>query len=350
MKFKNLCLLSLVVGTIVSCKQAAEKQEVIRPVKVAKVAPYNLTTITFSGIVTPDEYSNLAFRTSGPIVALDVVEGQSVKRGDVIAKIDPLDYQLSYDAKRVSYLTAKSQLERAEKLLTKEAISKQEYESTVAAEQNAKATYENAREMLNETTLRAPFSGFIQKKYVENHMEVRAGEKIVCLINPNKLQMEATLPDYLLSYIESRPELYVEFEAYKGTKFKAAIKEYVQASPDGSGVPIYVEITDPKFNLKDYNVAIGFSCSIELVIKGNQNLNYTLIPLSAVVGNSNNSKGSVFVYDAQLKKVNKREIEYGEIINGKDIIVESGLNVGDMVVSAGANRVKEGEIVKLLNN
>lgn len=337
-------------GTIISCKQDVEKAEVIRPIKVAEVLPYNLTTSTFSGIVTPDEYSNLAFRTSGPIIALDVVDGQSVKKGDVIAKIDPLDYQLSYDAKRVSYLTAKSQLERAEKLLTKEAISKQEYESTVAAEQNAKAAYETAREMLNETTLRAPFSGFIQKKYVENHMEVRAGEKIVCLINPNKLQMEATLPDYLLSYIESKPELYVEFEAYKGTKFKAAIKEYVQASPDGSGVPIYVEITDPKFNLKDFNVAIGFSCFIELVIKGNENLNYTVIPLAAVVGNPSNNKGSVFVYDPQLKNVSRRDIEYGEIINSKNVIVKSGLSVGERVVSAGANRVKEGESVKLLND
>ncbi len=78
-------------GTIISCKQDVEKAEVIRPVKVAEVLPYNLTTSTFSGIVTPDEYSNLAFRTSGPIIALDVVDGQSVKKGDVIAKIDPLD-------------------------------------------------------------------------------------------------------------------------------------------------------------------------------------------------------------------------------------------------------------------
>lgn len=349
MNLKHGFLLLTAVSLLASCKQPQVKEKPVRPVKVSEVISFSLTVNTFSGIVTPDQFSNLAFRTSGPLVAVNVVEGQSVKKGQVIARMDPLDYQLSFDAKKASYITAKSQLERAEKLLSKQAISKQEYESIVASAENAKAAYENAKQMLEETTLRAPFDGFIQQKFVENYQEVRTGEKVVCLINPQKLQMQATLPENALSYIANNPELYVEFDAYKGVKFRARIKEYVQASPDGSGVPIYVTISDPKFNLNTYKVAVGFSCSIELVIKEKNFMDYTVIPLSALVNNSQNDKGSVFTYDPQTKTVSQRDVVYGEIIDKTKVVVLSGLRPGEQVVSAGANRVTDGEVVNLLN-
>lgn len=350
MKFKHGFLLLFAVLSLASCKQVVVKEKPVRPVKVSPVISFSVATNSFSGVVTPDQFSNLAFRTSGPLIAVNVVDGQSVKKGQVIAKMDPLDYQLSFDAKKASYITAKSQLERAEKLLSKQAISKQEYESTQAAAENAKAAYENARQMLEETVLKAPFDGFIQQKFVENYQEVRAGEKVVCLINPLKLQMQATLPENALSYIANDPEIYVEFDAYKGVKFRAKIKEFVQASPDGSGIPIFVTITDPKFNLNTYKVAVGFSCSIELVIKDKNFLAYTIIPLSALVDNPQNGSGSVFIYDPETKKVSRRDVKYGEIIDKTKVVVVEGLNPGEMVVSAGANRVIDGETVNLLND
>lgn len=350
MKFKKGFLLLGAVFALASCRQVVVNETPVRPVKVSPVVSFSMATNSFSGIVTPDQFSNLAFRTSGPLIAVNVVEGQSVKKGQVIAKMDPLDYQLAFDAKKASYITAKSQFERAEKLLGKQAISKQEYESVAASAENAKAAYENARQMLEETVLKAPFDGFIQQKFVENYQEVRAGEKVVCLINPLKLQMQATLPENALSYIANNPEIYVEFDAYKGVKFKAKIKEFVQASPDGSGIPIYVTITDPQFNLNTYKVAVGFSCSIELVIKHNDFLSYSIIPLSALVDNPQNGTGSVFIYDPQTKKVARRDVKYGEIINKTKVVILEGLNPGEQVVSAGANRVVEGETVNLLND
>ncbi|MEG0519069.1 MAG: efflux RND transporter periplasmic adaptor subunit [Bacteroidales bacterium] len=350
MKLNKGLVLLFAVSALFSCKQSAVKEKPVRPVKVSEVKSFSIATNTFSGVVTPDQFSNLAFRTSGPLIAVNVVEGQSVKKGQIIAKMDPRDYQLAYDAKKASYLTAQSQLQRAEKLLSKQAISKQEYESTVAAAENAKSAYENAKQLLDETVLTAPFDGFIQKKFVENYQEVRTGDRVVCLINPAKLQMQATLPETALSYITNNPEIYVEFDSYKGTRFRAKIKEFVQASPDGSGIPIFVTISDPKFNLNTYKVAVGFSCSIELVIKEKSLLDYTIIPISAVSNNPENDKGSVFVYDPQTKKVNRRDVHYGEIINKTKIVVVQGLTPGELVVTAGANRVTDGEEVNLLND
>lgn len=135
---------------------------------------------SYSGVVSPDQFSDLAFKMSGPLVAMNVLEGQRVKKGQVVAEIDPTDYKLDYDAKRASFQKASSQMQRAEKLLAKNAISMQEFETTQASYTNAKSAFENAQNTLNDTKLRAPFDGFIQKNMLKT-ISVYSQDKEWCV-------------------------------------------------------------------------------------------------------------------------------------------------------------------------
>ena len=182
-----------VLAALMSCSQPPVKEQGPRPVKLAEVTSLNLVEKSFSGVVSPDQFSDLAFKMSGPLISLKVDEGQKVRTGQVVAEIDPQDFKWEYEAKKASFQTAEAQLQRAKKLLSKQAISKQEYETTEASYSNAKAAFEYAQNQLEQTKLRAPFDGFIQKKYVENYQKVQAGQGIVCLINPNKLQIQYTM-------------------------------------------------------------------------------------------------------------------------------------------------------------
>ena len=182
-----------VLAALMSCSQPPVKEQGPRPVKLAEVTSLNLVEKSFSGVVSPDQFSDLAFKMSGPLISLKVDEGQKVRTGQVVAEIDPQDFKWEYEAKKASFQTAEAQLQRAKKLLSKQAISKQEYETTEASYSNAKAAFEYAQNQLEQTKLRAPFDGFIQKKYVENSQKVQAGQGIVCLINPNKLQIQYTM-------------------------------------------------------------------------------------------------------------------------------------------------------------
>lgn len=338
----------LLIGCMLaSCKEGSIESKVIRPVKVAEVQPYNVMEFSYTGVVTPKELVNLAFRMGGPLIDLKVVEGAEIKKGDVVAQMDPSDYRLDMEAKRATFITATQQKERAGRLLGRNAISRQDYETITAQYENARAAYENSLSILEQTTLRAPFDGFVQQKYVENYQEVTPGQKIICLINPTELQMQATLPDRALSYINSNPKISVEFDTYKGKRFAARITEYVQSSPDGSGVPIYVEISDPAFNLNEYKVAIGFSCNIHLSVDINGSNPSLIVPLSSVVVTGSGEK-AVYLYLPDQGVVEKRIIEGGEVVNKSYMVITQGLSVGDIVVSAGAARLKEGERVKLL--
>ena len=343
---------------LISCSSPAEPPAQVRPVKVERVLSYNEAKVSYSGVVAPKEFVNLAFRMGGPLISVNVVEGGSVKSGEVIARVDPTDYRLDMEAKKATYLTVGQQIERYSRLLERNAVSKQDFESLRAQYENARAAYENSLSILEQTTLKAPFDGFIQEKYVENYQEVTPGQKIVCLINPNKLQIQATLPDRALPYLTSSPKVWVEFDAYKGKRFVAKITEYIQSSPDGSGVPIFVEITDPSFNLDSYKIAIGFSCRVGLEVDldnhqlaGDAGTSHTggevVVPLSGVVQKADGYR-YVFVYEGHSGKVRQQKIEGGEVVGRGFMVVEKGLAPGDLVVSAGASRLADGERVILL--
>lgn len=335
---------------MVSCKQPEVKEQGLRPVKVTEVIPLNVVEKSYTGVVAPDQFSDLAFKISGPLVALNVEEGQRVKKGEVVAELDPQDYRISYEAKKSSYLTAKSQMERAEKLIKKQAISHQDYESTQANFANAKAAFENAGNTLEETKLLAPFDGFIQKKYVENYQKVQAGQGIVCLINPVKLLVRFTLPENNLEYLLADPEIAVEFENYKGKYFRAKVKEYVEASSDGSGVPVSLYLDDPEFDLNVYRVASGFSCRVVFKIKQKEMGDYVCVPLTSVFANPTTRGLSVFVYNQATSRVEQREVKEGGLLERDRVIITEGLQAGEKVVIAGTTRLVNGQQVNVLND
>ena len=104
-----------------------------RRVKVTTVLRPDFIDKDFAGMSTADNAANLAFKVGGQIERIDVSEGTSVPKGFLIARLDPKEYELQRDAARSAFQTAQSQFERAQRLLSHEAISRAEYESAQTA-------------------------------------------------------------------------------------------------------------------------------------------------------------------------------------------------------------------------
>ena len=346
----HLFLVGVVVALLLSsCKKETKKEEFIRPVKLVETESLNVIEKTFPAVVSSDQFSNLAFKMSGPLVSMNIQEGERVKKGTIVAEIDQTDYKLDLEAKRASYQNALSQMNRSEKLLTKNAVSIQEYEMSKTAYTNAKSAYEVAKKTLEETKLRAPFNGFIQKKYVENYQRVQPGQEIVCLVNPEKIQVQFTIPETNIKYFSTPNTIYVEFDTYKGELFKAKVKEYVEASPDGSGVPVFLYLDDPKFNLSKYNISVGFSCRVIVKIDNSKGISGVGVPLSAIVYDNKLNSKTVFVYNESTQSVRKVTVQdKGIIVDRDEVIVDGDLKEGDRVVSAGAGMLVDGQQVKVL--
>lgn len=104
------------IGVMLLVTSCGHKKEgdatLIRPVKTASASSQSVIRKDFSGIVEAVEYVKLAFRVSGQVINLPVVEGQRVKKGQLIAAIDPRDISLQYAADKAAYETAAAQVER----------------------------------------------------------------------------------------------------------------------------------------------------------------------------------------------------------------------------------------------
>lgn len=129
-------------------------------------------------------------------------------------------------------------MQRMQRLLEHEAVSRQEFESAQTRYAQVKSAYENSLGLLKETKLRAPFASVVERKFVDNYERVQAGQSIVRVVNPVTTKVQFTMPESglsLLSLPSTRFE--VEFDNYRGVRFPAVLKDYAKTSSDASGFP-----------------------------------------------------------------------------------------------------------------
>ncbi len=336
---------------ITSCgHKKGEDPPLIRPVKNATVSSQSVIHKDFSGMVEAVEYVKLAFRVSGQIINLPVVEGQRVRKGQLIAAIDPRDIALQYAADKATYETAAAQVERNKRLLGRQAISLQEYEISVANYQKAKSAYELSSNNMRDTKLSAPFDGSIEKRLVENYQRVNSGESIVQLVNTQKLRIKFTIPDDYLYLLRAKDVTFkVEFDTYKGKIFNARLEEYLDISTDGTGIPVTIIIDDPTFDRSIYDVKPGFTCNIKLASDIAPFIEEKMmnIPLSAVFGESGDKKTYVWIINND--KVSRREVTVYSPTGEANLLISKGVKPGETIVIAGVHQLVEGQTIKVIN-
>ena len=144
-----------------------------RPVKTIVVGgDATIDTRTFPAVVDAIQKADISFRVSGKIQKILVKEGDEVKRGQVLAELDPTDFKITLKDRQASYDTAKANYDRAKALVEKGAISKVDHDNIRAQFHTAKANLETAKQDLIYTSLKANFDGIIARRHVENFEEV----------------------------------------------------------------------------------------------------------------------------------------------------------------------------------
>lgn len=252
------------------------------------------------------------------------------EKGQLIAAIDPRDIALQYAATKSAYETASAQVERNKRLLSRQAISVQEYEISLANFQKAKSEYELSANNMRDTKLTAPFDGSIEKRLVENYQRVNSGEGIVQLVNTHNLRIKFTIPDAYLYLLRAKdPRFLVEFDTFKGHVFQAKLEEYLDISTDGTGIPVSITIDDPSFDRDLYAVKPGFTCSIRFTADVGPLVqdSWTIVPLSAVFGESEGNK--MYVWVVEDNKVHKREVTVNAPTGEAQALISEGLKPGE---------------------
>lgn len=349
MRVSYLAINILLLCVSVSCTGKKEKVKTYPiPVQVAEVKSMEYINNSFTGIVRSVQSTNIAFKIGGQLIKINVEEGQKIKQSHLIASIDPSDMELKVQAAKAAYIKSSLQLERFTRLVEKEAISQQEFESADAVYANDKANYENAKNMLYETSIYAPFSGVVERCYVDNFQRVQAAEPIITLVNPNDLEMTFVLSESLFPLMSaSNKDFFVKFEVYPNQKFKAKLTKFVNSSV-GGGYPVTVRIDDPTFNPEKFIVKPGFSCTVYVEVQNEQYANLVSIPTTAVAEDMGDKTKYVWIYNSSKGDVERRDIITQGLYGTSDIIISRGLKVGETVVTAGVYALTNGQKVKII--
>lgn len=348
---KPVLLLGVAIVTLLL--SACNKQDVkptapiIRPVKIFTVQMSEAGAVRhFPGRVEASQQADLAFRVSGTLTDIAVKEGDIVDKNQVLAKIDDTDFKISVQDKQASYDKTRRNFERAKELIVSGYISKMDYDRMESEAKKDKAALTNAKQQLDYTQLRAPFSGQIARRFVDNFEEVAAKQVIFALQGVNSLDVVINIPESIVrslraSEVEDRKRdiaVYAEFEGQKSHHFPLQTKEIAtKADPDTQTFQVRFTMPSPKaFTVlpgMTVNVVIDFS-------KFTQAKPVFWLPASAVVADP--VLGSrVWVLDPDTMTVSAQPVTIGRMRHN-EIQVTKGLVGNEEVVAVGATYLAKG--------
>lgn len=328
-----------------SCSHRTPASQMVRPVKVVTASGAGLIEKDFAGMATPDDAVTLAFKLAGQVLDVPVSQGERVEKGALLAELDPRDIELQVAATRSAFEEARSVQQRMQRLLAHEAVSRQEAEAAATRYAQAKSTYDNTLDLLNDTRLRAPFAGVVERVYVDNFERVQAGQSILRLVNPVTTTVQFTLPESALDVLrDSATRFSVLFDNYRGELFAARLKDYAVTSSDASGFPVSLTLDNP--SPARYRISPGMSCTITMQ-SPDPVPDAVSLPVSAICAPA---EGGTWVWIVGADdRVTRRAVTLGELFGRDRVVVDSGVAPGERVVTAGVYRLREGEQVRILN-
>jgi RND family efflux transporter MFP subunit len=331
-------------------KDKTETAEPVRPVKTVVVTGFSEGEQTFPGRLDAGNKMIVSFRVPGRIVELPVKKGEAVAKGQLIARLDPRDYEIAVEEAKATYQRAEADFQRYKRLYESDAVPLADLDQRRSERDVAKAKLEEAERNLEYTYLRAPFAGMIGDRYVENHMDVNAQEEVVDLNDTSTVDVNVNLAENIVAAIKQSQEdldlsLYAEFDAAPGRSFPLTLKELAaRADPQTQTFQAVFTMPQPE----DITLLPGMTALVRLKAKVKPGAKVDLpITVPAVAVKTSPEGGSiVWVVNTDDMTVHSRQVKVGSMQGTDDIVVEEGLAGGEHVVVAGLAQLREGMKVR----
>ncbi len=344
--FKQLSLALSIFASILltSCggQDQSSKAETIKHVKVETINNSNTTTqLQFNGVVKEKKMSMLSFRVAGPLVNFNVQPGDYVQKGEVIAQIDQRDYQLQVQTTKAQFEQVKGEFSRYKELHTKDKIPANSYEKVEAGYKMAEAAYNNAINQLQDTELKAPFSGYIFEKKAESFQTVGAGMPIVSMIDVSSLEIIINVSESQISEVKKANSGFINIRNASVTNLPVKLLCVSEKTKKDGLYEVKYEFN----NQANKNILAGMMAELSLNCQSAQS--GISIPASSIF--NNNGKTYVWIFNPATQIIAKREVEIDAFTTGQKVSVTKGIQYGETVVTAGVHHLKEGQKAQPIN-
>jgi RND family efflux transporter MFP subunit len=337
--------LSLGIGGCGGDVEPPAPKPAVRPLKVMVIPdPGAVQERAFPGTVRAARRAQLSFEVPGRLIELPVKQGQRVRQGDLIARLDPRDFEARVKAAQAEYDKALAQFKRGEELVKEGYISRAEFDRLTSRRDVARADLDKAEKALEDTFLNAAFDGLIASRAVENFQEVEAKETIVELQDPTELELVVSLPENLMSRVRQgiRFQLEATFEAIPDRRFPVRVKEFAtEADPATQTFEVVLALSNPE----EANILPGMTATVSGRRAGDAPAPIRIaVPSSVLLGDAD--QRFVWVVGRDDHVVRRRAVTAEPSARAGYHEIATGLEPGEMVATAGVHHLEAGMRVK----
>ncbi len=352
--FATFALLGAVALGVSGCsdEKKAETKEVVRPVKVVEIAKVgDVRSLDYSGSVKARVEMNLGFRVAGKITDRRVNIGDRVKPGDLLARIDPTDYELAVKTAEANLAAAEKGVatadlanKRAQQLFDKSVTAKSQleqaalsYDQAVSTRDATASSLDQARNQVAYTELKADQTGIVTAISADTGAVVSAGTPVATVALDGEKEVQIAVPENDIAAFKPGKTVTASFWSDNKLVLDGKVRE-VSGSADSQSRTFSVRVSLPK----DERVLLGMTATVEATADiANP---YVSIPLSALA--EKDGKKIVWIVDRSGDTVHAREIKVADFTHD-GVNVADGLQTGDLVVAAGTQFMTENLKVKL---
>lgn len=345
---KRIVLVTLF--SLFGCVDSTEPEAVdqsVRPARIFVVQDRSkILNYEFVGRIEAAQSIDMTFEVSGPLVALPVLEGQNIERGGLVAALETKDFELAVQEAQVQLQLARQDLERKQRVLRQKGIARSVVDDAKSNYELQRVRLEKARESLADARLLAPFDAYVTRRYVDNFINVRAGEKIVKLNDLHHLLVIANIPENLLATVTEEQVIGInaEFDFAPGARFPL---ERYETRGEADSVAQTYEVSFTMDRPTEPNILPGMTASVKVELRErSESTPVTMIPTSALV-NDPDEGFFVWIFDPDSGGVQRRNVTV-EAPQEQGVPVTAGLEGGDLVVATGASQLLDGMQIRVL--
>jgi RND family efflux transporter MFP subunit len=340
------------VGLLSACQEEQRAEApVIRPVLSMVVAPQAVRAVGFAGTVEPRYRSDLGFRVLGRVVGRDVDVGDVVEKGQLLATLDPVTYQLAVRSAQADLASAMARLENAaatetrQRALLEQNISnqaqfdaaRQARETAQAGVARARADLDKAEEQLGYTELHAEFDGVVTATAAELGQVVQPGQTVVTVARADIREAVVDLPESIGQDLRPGARFDVGLQLDPSVEAAGTVREIApQADPATRTRRVRITLADPPESFR-----LGTTITATVTTRDPPGIE---LPASALL--ERDGKTLVWVVDPATRRVSSRDVTVAAR-NASTVRVLDGLTSGMRVVTAGVHSLTQNQTVKI---
>lgn len=336
----GLLMTSVVLALLPKHKSASSQQNPFPSVSLNTVkAIKDVAMLSAIGTVKAAQGIQVSAATSGIITAINFQSGETVQAGQTLATLKNDDLKAVVLEDKAKYHLAELNAERSQKLVGKGYVSTQDVDQTISNEKQAKAQLERDEALLQNTIIKAPFTGQLGIVQVNLGQYVNAGQIIVSLQDRSKMYVDFSIPEKQSDLIHVGDRILATTHQGKQHVWQGKVIALgSQMDKDTRSLPIRAELISPYLNLMP-----GMYVEVSVLLPGTSVK--PAIPQSTIVYNPFGD----FVYIYQNGEVTQHYVTLGPKV-GDLVLIEKGLNVGDQIITEGQQKLFNGAKVHVVGN